>query len=159
MSQQVQRARGTNRPEVDPAAVGRLAADLRLSCMRISRRVRFESGADQVPAHQFSVLARLEQSPEQSATPGELARLERVSAPSMTRTIAALEAAGLVRRSTHPRDGRQVLVRLTDQGVAELVEVRGRRDLWMSSRLAGLGPEELELLQRAAPLLAEVATR
>lgn len=144
---------------LDPVAIGRLAADLRLSCMRISRRVRFESAADQLPPHQFSALARLEQSPEQSATPGDLAQLERVSAPSMSRTIAALEAAGFIRRAPHPSDGRQVILQLTAQGIAELATIRGRRDLWMSSRLAGLDPEQIELLERAAPLLAQVATR
>lgn len=145
------------RPELDPAAIGTLAADLRLSCMRISRRVRFESAPDQVPPHQFSVLVRLEASPAQSATPGELASIERVSAPSMSRTIGALAAAGLVRRATHPSDGRQVLIELTPQGAAELATIRGRRDLWMASRLADLEPADIALLARAAPLLAEVA--
>ena len=52
------------------AAVSRVAGDLRLACMRISRRVRFES-ADSIAPHQFSVLARLE---DQPLTPGEPAR-------------------------------------------------------------------------------------
>lgn len=147
----------TRADDLDPAALGRLAADLRLSCMRISRRVRFESAADQVPPHQFSVLVRLEKSPGKSATPGELARIERVSAPSMSRTIAALAAARLVRRTTHPSDGRQALIQLTPQGATELATIRGRRDLWMASRLAGLAPADIALLERAAPLLAEVA--
>ena len=54
-----------------------MATDLRLACMRISRRVRFESSHDVAP-HQFSVLCRLEEAPR---TPGELAEIERVASP------------------------------------------------------------------------------
>src|SRR6478672_3271849 len=92
-----------------PAAVSRLASELRLACMRISRRVRFES-SDAVAPHQFGVLAQLEQSPR---TPRELADRERVSAPSMTRTVNGLVDRGLVARTADPTDGRQVIVSLT----------------------------------------------
>lgn len=49
-----------------------LASQLRLACMRISRRIRFES-ASAVAPHQFSVLVRLD---EQPRTPRELANIE-----------------------------------------------------------------------------------
>src|SRR5664280_2234521 len=109
-----------------------LANELRLSCMRISRRVRFESGGEIAP-HQFSVLCRLEGGP---LTPGQLADCERISAPSMTRTVAGLAAAGLVRRGDHPSDGRQVLVSLTPDGGIALQGIRRRRDEWMVARLS-----------------------
>lgn len=144
---------------LDPGELGRLAADLRLSCMRISRRVRFESGADELPPHRFSVLARLETCPDRAATPGRLAEIERVSAPSMSRTIGALCAAGMVRRTANPQDRRQVVLHLTPQGATELATIRGRRDLWMASRLAALEPHEIQLLEQVAPLLARVAAR
>jgi hypothetical protein len=50
--------RGTS-AALSPSAVSAIAGELRLACMRISRRVRFES-THEVPPHQFSVLARLE---------------------------------------------------------------------------------------------------
>ena len=74
----------------------RMATDLRLACMRISRRVRFESSHDVAP-HQFSVLCRLEEAPR---TPGELADIERVAKPSMTRTVGALANAASSARTT-----------------------------------------------------------
>ena len=92
----------------------RLTSDLRMACMRISRRVRFESTAPVAP-HQFSVLARLE---EQPRTPKELAAIEKVSAPSMTRTVAGLVEGGLVARADDPADGRQVILSLTAEGRA-----------------------------------------
>ncbi len=130
-----------------------MASDLRLACMRISRRVRFESSHDVAP-HQFSVLCRLEDAPR---TPGELAELERVAKPSMTRTVAALVERKLVSRQDDPSDGRQVILSLTDDGRRTLRAIRRRRDAWMSSRVSVLTPEEQEVLTRATEILTRVA--
>ena len=130
-----------------------LASDLRLACMRISRRVRFESSHDVAP-HQFSVLCRLEDTPR---TPGELAEIERVAKPSMTRTVAALVERELVSRQDDPSDGRQVILSLTDDGRRTLRAIRRRRDAWMSSRVSLLTPEEQEVLTRATEILTRVA--
>jgi len=130
-----------------------LANDLRLACMRISRRVRFES-TDIVAPHQFSVMARLEETPR---TPRELADIERVSAPSMSRTVAALVERGLVLRADDPTDGRQVIMSLTPEGARTLKHIRRRRDEWMASRIKGLSVEEREVLARASEILLRVA--
>ena len=130
-----------------------MASDLRLACMRISRRVRFESSHDVAP-HQFSVLCRLEDAPR---TPGELADSERVAKPSMTRTVAALVERELVSRQDDPSDGRQVILSLTDEGRRTLRAIRRRRDAWMSSRVSLLTPEEQEVLTRATEILTRVA--
>lgn len=131
-----------------------LANDLRLACQRISRRVRFEGTHDIAP-HQASVLFRL----EQPRTPGELAEIERVSAPSMTRTVGCLVDAGLVERTPHPTDGRQVLVSRTEAGERLAATTRQHRDTWMLGRLEGLPPEDLAVLRRAAAVLLEVSGR
>ena len=130
-----------------------LANDLRLACMRISRRVRFES-TDLVAPHQFSVMARLEETPR---TPRELADIERVSAPSMSRTVAALVERGLVLRADDPTDGRQVILSLTPEGARTLKDIRRRRDEWMASRIKDLSAEEREVLTRASEILLRVA--
>lgn len=139
---------------LSPSAVTALAGELRLACMRISRRVRFES-THEVPPHQFSVLVRLEETPR---TPGELAEIERVSAPSMTRTVGALVERGLVARTADPSDGRQVILSLTIEGRRVLKEIRRRRDQWMTVRVKSLSPEEQDVLRRAASILSRVAS-
>lgn len=136
-----------------PQQLTRMATDLRLACMRISRRVRYESSHDVAP-HQFSVLCRLEEIPR---TPGELADIERVAKPSMTRTLAALVERGLVGRQADPTDGRQVIVSITAEGRASVRAIRRKRDAWMASRVANLTPEEQDVLQRAAVILDKVA--
>ena len=124
-----------------------------MACMRISRRVRFESTAP-VPPHQFSVLARLE---EQPCTQRELADIEKVSAPSMTRTVAGLVEAGLVARADDPTDGRQVILSLTPEGRRTIRDIRRRRDQWFAARLERLTDEERAVLAAATVLLERVA--
>ncbi|KGN36649.1 MarR family winged helix-turn-helix transcriptional regulator [Knoellia subterranea] len=136
-----------------PSAVSSLAGELRLACMRISRRVRYES-TDSIAPHQFSVMCRLEESPR---TPGELAEIERVSAPSMTRTVAGLAERGWVERAQDPTDRRQVIVTLTDEARQALKDTRRKRDAWMAVRVGHLDPEEQAVLQRAAAILTKVA--
>lgn len=131
-----------------------LANDLRLACQRIARRVRFES-TSQVAPHQFSVLTYLQKVGPQ--TPTQLAAHDRVSAPSMTRTINCMVDEGLVERLPHPDDRRQILVTPTDRGHEIIGETIASRDTWMLTHLDGLGPDELTLLRRATDILLEVS--
>jgi DNA-binding MarR family transcriptional regulator len=121
--------------------------------MRISRRVRFES-THVVAPHQFSVLCRLEEAPR---TPSELAEIEKVSAPSMTRTVAALVERGLVERTADPADRRQVILSLTRDATTLLKDIRRKRDAWMSVRVGRLTAEEQDVLRQASAILTRVA--
>ena len=131
-----------------------LANELRLACMRIARRIRFESDRE-LPPHQASVLARLGDRPR---TNSELAELERVSAPSMKRTTNCLVEMGHISRADDPADGRQVILSLTDTGLAALERIRRHRDEWMLRRLDSLTDEERELITRATDVLVKVAS-
>jgi DNA-binding MarR family transcriptional regulator len=144
------------RPANTPANPGpsHLATDLRLACLRIARRNRFESVVAVAP-HQFAVLSRIGCGP---ATVGELAEWERVSAPTMSRTTSALVEAGWIERSGDPADGRRVIVTITEAGRELLAETRRARDEWMAVRLDQLGPEEIERLEAALPVLERIAT-
>ncbi|MFQ6171672.1 MarR family winged helix-turn-helix transcriptional regulator [Oryzobacter sp. R7] len=143
----------TNRPSMTRSQKDRLTSDLRTACMRISRRVRYEAGANVAP-HQFSVLVRLEDGPR---TPKELAGIEKVSAPSMTRTVNGLVELGLVARADDPTDGRQVILSLTPEGRATVKDTRRRRDQWFAARLETLTDDERALLAEATALLERVA--
>ena len=138
---------------LSPAAISTLAGELRLACMRISRRVRFES-THVVAPHQFSVLCRLEEAPR---TPSELADIEKVSGPSMTRTVAALVERALVERTDDPDDRRQVILSLSGDAISLLKDIRRKRDAWMSVRVSHLTPEEQDVLRRASAILTRVA--
>ena len=134
-----------------PAGDEGLSSALRVSVMRLARRIRLERSSEDLSLNQLSVLGTLLRSGE--LTLGELAAIERVKPPSITRTVNCLVEARLVTRRPHATDGRQVIVELTDQAREVLDEDRRRRDLWLAQRLDELGPEDHELLRQVAPLL------
>jgi DNA-binding MarR family transcriptional regulator len=72
----------------------------------------------------------------------------------MTRTLANLEHKGYVAKASHPTDRRQVLVQLTDAGIAIVAATRSRRDAWLARRLAALEPEQRTVLAEAARIIS-----
>lgn len=133
-----------------------LASALRISVMRLSRRLRNERAVDhQLSANQLGVMSTLHR--HGMLTIGEIAAIEKVRPPSTTRTVTSLEELGLVVREPHPTDRRQVLVRLADEGRRLLAEDRKRRDEWLARKLGELTPEEKEILRAAAPILERLA--
>jgi DNA-binding MarR family transcriptional regulator len=135
------------------SAVRRSASDLRIVIGQLVRRLRAEH---RLPLSHATVLARLER--EGPATTSGLAAAERVRPQSMAQTVADLEAEGLVSRTPHPADRRQVLIAVTDTGRAALAEDRARREGWLAEAIATeLTPEEQDVIVRAVPLLRRLA--
>ncbi|MGA8847233.1 MAG: MarR family transcriptional regulator [Nocardioides sp.] len=134
-----------------------LASELRLSVMRLRRRLAVERHPDnELSMNAMAVLGALYRNGD--LTPGELAARERVRPPSMTRTVACLEVGGHVLRRPHDSDRRQVLVSLTDHGRDTLLADRRRRDEWLAMRLRDLDPDERAVLRAAAPILERLST-
>jgi DNA-binding MarR family transcriptional regulator len=142
-------------PPHDAGRSASLAAELRVSLMRSVRRLRAEKADADLSDGQYSVLAVLDR--HGPLTPRELAEHERVQPPSMTRTVGALAELGLVSRTDHPADRRQIVVALTELGQASVVETRRRRDAWLARRLAELEPAEHEVLAAASVILRRIA--
>ena len=92
-----------------------------------------------------------------ACTPSQVAHRERVSPPSVTRTIGCLVDDGLLLREPHPDDGRQVLVRLSDKGEDVLAEERARRDAWLDRRMRALSTEERAVLRKATVLFERLS--
>lgn len=133
-----------------------LAAELRLSVMRLRRRLAGERSPDNpLSIGTMAVLGCLNRHGASSI--GDLARLERVQPPSMTRTVNCLEDGGYVVRRPHETDRRQVQVELTEKGRETLRADRDRRDAWLARRLSELSPEERATLRAAAPILQRIA--
>jgi DNA-binding MarR family transcriptional regulator len=140
------------RTTLDTAA---LAHDLRLAVMRFSRRLRNERVDTSVTLTHLAALSTLKRHGPMS--PGELAAHERVQPPSMTRVVVALEGRGLVTRTPHPTDGRQVVIGLTDAAETLLTEEARAREAWLSSQLQMLTPEKRVTLREAAAIMEELA--
>lgn len=133
-----------------------LASELRLSVMRLRRRLASEQHPDnELSLGQMAVLGYLFRHGELSV--GELAQAEHVQPPSMTRTINCLAEAGYVTRRKHATDGRQVVVVLSEAGREHVIADRARRDAWLAQQLRTLTPDERAALRAAAPILERLA--
>ena len=136
-----------------------LASELRLSVMRLRRRLSAERHPDnELSINQMAVLGCLFRNGG-AMTVGQLAAAEKVQPPSMTRTVNCLERSGDVVRRPHESDGRQVVVELAETGRRRLLADRDRRDAWLAQRLGDLTPEERAILRRAAPILEDLAQK
>ena len=132
-----------------------LAHELRLAVMRFARRLRHQRVDTSVTITHLSALSTLKRHGPMS--PGELAAHERVQPPSMTRVVVALEGLGLVTRTPHPTDGRQVVIGLTPAAEDLLTEEVRAREAWLSGRLQELTAEQREVLRQAAVIMEELA--
>lgn len=134
-----------------------LASQLRVSVMRLARRLRHERDTDfPLGLGAISVLGVLLRHGE--CTVGQLAAQERVQPPSMTRTVNALVDQGYAVRRPSETDGRSTLVDISDKGREMLLADRRRRDAWLARRLKDLTPEERDLLRQVAPLIERLGT-
>jgi DNA-binding MarR family transcriptional regulator len=129
--------------------------DLRLSIQRLARRLRSMQADEAVTEGQRLVLFALSTLGPQ--TLGSLSEHERVTPPSMNRTVNALVAAGLVTRRTATDDARKVTLDLSEAGVAFIDETRRRRDAWFTTSLAELTAAQRAVLDQAAPILKGLA--
>lgn len=86
-----------------------------------------------------------------------LARIEQVKPPTMTKVIAGLEAAGLVRRSVDVEDARAVRLEATARGRKLLQEGRRRRVKRLARALRPLAFGELDVVARAAAIVERVS--
>jgi DNA-binding MarR family transcriptional regulator len=142
-------------PDPGPQESG-LSAALRISVMRLSRRMRQERDDVGLSATHIAALATLER---HGPLPlGELAALEKVAPPSMTRVVARLAESGLVDRERHTGDRRQVFITITEQGRQLLAADRRRRDEWLSARLSELPDADRKALDAVIGVLDRLAS-
>ena len=130
---------------------------LRLAIQRLARRIRSNAPDDDISESQRSVLFTLGTHGRQSL--GSLSEHERVTPPSMNRTVNALVASGHVTRETDADDGRRVHIDLSDTGQAFVNETRRRRDVWFTQHLQMLTAEQRQILEQAVPILKELAEK
>jgi len=135
------------------------AAQLRLAVVRTARRLRQEAAGDAnaLTPTGASALATVER--HGPLTPSELAEIERVKRPTATRTLRALEEAGLVERARDPEDGRSALVSVTARGRERLRRLRGRKNAYLARRMRDLPVEDVATLERAAEILEGILER
>jgi DNA-binding MarR family transcriptional regulator len=151
---------GVDALEVGQAEAGpdaqEVAASLRTSIGMLLRRMRQERAEGDLTLPESSALARLDRGGP--VTAAELARQEQISPQSMGATLAALQARGLIERWADPEDGRRFVLYVTEAGTEVLHHRRSQRTQMLAVALTEhFSPDELALLQQAAPLLERLA--
>ena len=135
--------------DLDRLSNEEVAGRLRIAINRLQRRLRQESLGGLSPA-QASALGTVHR--HGSPTLGELAALEQVQPPTMTRIVANLADAGMVTREADDHDRRSARVRLTPAGAQALERMRTLKNAFLLRRLGELGSDE----QRRASDLAQL---
>lgn len=131
-----------------------LATQLRLAIGRTSRRLRVDGSAG-LTSSQVSALVMVEQG--RRLRIGDLAAREGVSAPTMTRVVAALESLGHLVRSADPLDARSSFVAVSASGHALLDQLRRDRTAYLAVRVARLSDDDRSRLAAALPVLESLA--
>ncbi|TWV32590.1 MarR family transcriptional regulator [Streptomyces misionensis] len=137
-------------PSPSPSAV-QASRDVRAVISRLRRRILKASEAEDITLSQASVLARL--SDKGNVTASELAAAEGVRHQSMTSMVAALAGLGLVERAPDPDDGRRLLIGLTPQGRRRVEQGRQFRTEWLAERLDRCTEEERRTVIAAMAVL------
>src|SRR6476646_4125918 len=135
----------------DPVTV---ANRLRPVLLKLNRHLRREIHSLGVTGGQASLLFTIQRHPGIGVR--ELAALERMSAPGMSKYVARLEQAGLLERKASSEDRRRIGLRVTSEGDRVLRSVKSRRTAWLAARLRDLSPAELEAVDAAIEPLQEL---
>ncbi|MFI0895692.1 MarR family winged helix-turn-helix transcriptional regulator [Streptomyces sp. NPDC020983] len=147
-------------PELAPApgTPARLAADLRAALGPLVRRLRQFRPDGELTLSQTSALVRLDR--EGPATTSELAAAEGVRPQSMATIVALLHERGLVTREADPRDGRRIVVTVSEAGRAGLRGSRQEKARRLTRAISDeLTPGEQATLAAALPLLERITRR
>lgn len=131
-----------------------LASRLRLAIARLARLLRQQTTDGSVTVSMLSALASVERL--EQVTLGELAAVERVQPPSMTRIVARLEELGLVVREVDAVDRRVARVRVTADGARFLKRNRTLRNVFLAERIKTLTTVEVIALEQALPVLEKL---
>ncbi len=131
-----------------------MADRLHSAAIHLLRRLRVEDEALGISAPRLSALSVLVFAGPKRI--GELARIEQVEPPTMTRLVDGLVRDGLAVREADPDDARAVRVRATATGGRTLRRGRARRVETLRTTLAGLSPTELAALGEGVEVLERI---
>ena len=132
----------------------RIADALHSAAIRLLRMVRAEDAQSGIGPAQLSALSVLVFSGTKALN--ELAAIEQVRPPTMSRIVDSLVKQGLAKRVTDANDRRSIRISPTAKGNKLLMEGRSRRVRALSERIDRLNKDEARMLQQAAEIMARL---
>ncbi len=131
-----------------------IADRIHSAAIKLLRLVRSEDAQSGVGPAQLSALSVLVFSGEK--TLHDLAAIEQVQPPTMSRVVEALVRQNLAKRAVGATDRRAIRITATPKGRDLLLAGKARRVHALAARLADLTGEEKENLRRAAEIIARI---
>jgi len=123
---------------------------LRVVLLRLTRRIRTRAIGSITPS-QMAVLGTVIR--HGRLTVGQIAEIEHVKPPSVSKIVGALEQIGYVERSVDPDDRRSTPLTATVAGLAYADEARAAGRTWLAEQLDELDVVDVGALERALPAL------
>lgn len=133
----------------DPA-IPELADRLGHAAMRLARQLRQQDEGALTPTMRAALGSISREGP---LTLGELAAVEQVAPPTITKVVGKLEDAGLVERDIDAADRRICRVSLSGAGQRWMDEDRVRRRVWLTERVEELDVDEVGRLADAVEII------
>jgi len=130
-------------------------ARLRIALARIARALDRQTRGDELTRTQASALATITRRGPMRIS--EVAEIEGVNPTMLSRIVAKLEDAGLLRRTQDPDDGRAARVEATAAGAAETLRLRTERTELLARQLGEMPQDEAHRLLLALPALESLA--
>jgi DNA-binding MarR family transcriptional regulator len=128
--------------------------DLRIAISRIARQLR-QATDDGLTPSAMSVLNVV--TARGAVKLSELAAIERVAAPTITKIVEGLVMAGLLERRDDPTDRRACLVQLTTVGKKEMKRLRFERNRRLEHLIGQLDTSDQAALAAAVPALVRLS--
>jgi DNA-binding MarR family transcriptional regulator len=125
--------------------------------MSLARRLRRERAPHAPSSTKLAVLGALYRQGPLAAH--QLSDADRIQPQSLTRTLTALTADGLIDRHVDPTDRRRSVISITQAGRDVLAFSMADSDRWLGGELASLTPAEQAVLALAAELMERLAER
>ncbi len=123
----------------------RYLAGTRVLAEALERQMQRDAG---IPLAYYLILAMLSEAPERQQTMGELARIVGASPSRLSHAVARLEEAGCITRERDPDNRRSTVARLTDAGMAAVVDAApGHVDEVRRVLFDRLTPEQIDQLR------------
>jgi DNA-binding MarR family transcriptional regulator len=137
-------------------ATAELAERLSHAVVRLARQLRQQDEGELTPTMRAALGTIARDGP---LTFGELAAIEQVAPPTITKVVAKLEDIGLVVREPDEADRRVWRVSLTDVGRRRLDSDRRRRRRWLAEQVEGLDASDIGRLDAAVDVLEKLTAR
>jgi DNA-binding MarR family transcriptional regulator len=115
-------------------------------------RIAAKASGNTTPASQWRILSVLEADGPQRI--GEVAAELRISQPAITQFVPALEAQGLLTRTSDPEDARATVLAITAGGSEALADWKVELGGAIAPLFSGLSQDDWRALERTAQLLA-----